>query len=51
MIKKREEGFIQGLTKKQMETLLRRRVKKCFKSISIDGSGFDSTQFAELMEA
>lgn len=50
IIKKREPGFIQGLTKSETMTLFRSRVRPEMRSVSIDGSAFDSSQLASLME-
>lgn len=43
-------GFIQGLTKKEMISLFKSRVTTSHHSISIDGSAFDSSQLAAIME-
>lgn len=50
-IKKIIPGFIQGMTKKEMEKSIHSRINANMKSISIDGSAFDSSQYSELMEA
>lgn len=47
-IKEVEPSFIQGYTKDDMMTLFKSKVKEDWRSISIDGSAFDSTQFADL---
>lgn len=39
------------MTKKQHIDLLRAKVRNTHSSISVDGSAFDSTQYAELMRA
>nr|WPR18083.1 MAG: hypothetical protein [Crogonang virus 25] len=49
-IKKILPGFVQGLTKEQLEHLFQSNYSTDFQSISLDGSSFDSTQFAELMK-
>jgi len=48
-IKKIVPGFVQGLTKDQMTALFRHKVSTGHRSISLDGSAFDSTQLASLM--
>lgn len=48
-IKKIERGFVQGYNKKGMTELFRGRVNEGMKSISIDGSAFDSTQSSDMM--
>lgn len=49
-IKRILPGFVQGLTKKEMIDLFKSRVSTLHSSISIDGSAFDGSQFASLME-
>jgi len=49
-IKKIEKGFVQGYSKHGMTDLFRSRVNEGMKSISIDGSAFDSTQTSVMME-
>lgn len=49
-IKKILPGFIQGLTKEEMMSVFKENVTTDMKSISIDGSKFDSTQYADLMQ-
>lgn len=48
-IKKVEGGFVQGYSKGGLTQLFRSRVHECMKSISIDGSAFDSTQSSDMM--
>lgn len=43
-------GFIQGFTKKQYQNWIINAISDGWLAVSIDGSGFDSTQFAELMD-
>lgn len=43
-------GFIQGYQKKDYVNWMQANVKNDWASVSIDGSAFDSTQFAELMD-
>jgi hypothetical protein len=43
-------GFIQGYSKKDYEDWIKNRIKDIYWAISIDGSAFDATQFAELMD-
>jgi hypothetical protein len=49
-IKKILPGFVQGYTKSGMMDLFRKKVRPDMMSISIDGSAFDSSQLAELMD-
>lgn len=48
-IKTADPGFIQGLSKKDLLTLLKSKVCADWKSISIDGSAFDSSQYTALI--
>lgn len=51
LIKKACPFFIQGMTKEEMEARVKSKTKAGWKSVSIDGSGFDSTQNAKCMDA
>lgn len=43
-------SFIQGMTKKQINDLVKSKVKPGWKAVCIDGSAFDSTQNATMMQ-
>jgi len=49
-LRKGMDGFIQGYAKKDYKQWLTSRIDNDWSSISIDGSAFDSTQFAPLMD-
>lgn len=49
-LKKVLPNFIQGLTKKQLKTLVKSKVRTGWKAICIDGSAFDSTQNSIMMQ-
>lgn len=49
-IKNFDQGFCQGLTKKQLKNLIKKYKKKGWMAISLDGAGFDSTQTADIMK-
>ncbi len=49
-LKRRVPGFIQGLDKQEFTKLFRSRVNENMRSISLDGSAFDSTQSKAVME-
>lgn len=48
-LKKHFPGFIHSMTSKQIVALAKSRIGPNWKSISIDGSAFDSSQFLVLM--
>jgi len=49
-LRKSFEGFVQGYDKSQYLEWMKSRVDESWSSLSIDGSAFDSTQFAVLMD-
>jgi len=49
LLKKFLPGFIHSMTTQELLSLIKSRITKEYKAISIDGSAFDSSQFAILM--
>lgn len=51
LLKEHFPGFIHSMTGSEIIELVKSKIHHTWKAISIDGSAFDSSQFAELMKA
>lgn len=51
LVKEQIPGFIHSMTGKEYTDLVKGKIKPDWKAISIDGSAFDSSQYAPLMRS